>query len=246
MARERVLLVGGGDLAAETNEALDAAGADVEHLDDPDHEGLREAVEAGVDAVVIVSREDAWPLRVALLVRHLDGEVPIVVTIADQAVGRQLAQEIDNCTITSLADIVAPSLAGPCLDDDLAAVDGDPPRGLRCDGDRVEPAPLPEVRSRRLRALTTAILQPFDKSAGLVFFGAVGLTAILIAETVSAAIVLEQSIVDAFYGAVKTLVTVDPNPEVENGPSGTRSPSRSACSSRCCSPPPSPAGSSSG
>ena len=190
-----------------------------QHLEDPDHATLREAVEAGADAVVIVSREDAWPLRVALLVRHLDADVPIVVTIADEAVGRQLAEEIDNCTITSLADIVAPSLAGPCLDDDLAAVvDGDPPRGLRCDGERVEPAPLPEVRSRRVRALATAILQPFDRSAGLVFFGAVGLTLILIAETVSAAIVLEQSLVDAFYGAVKTLVTVDPNPEVEDGP----------------------------
>jgi Trk K+ transport system NAD-binding subunit len=220
MATRSVLLVGGGDLAAETNEALDAAGADVEHLEDPDHESLREAVEAGADAVVIVSREDAWPLRVALLVRHLDREVPIVVTIADEAVGRQLAEEIDNCTITSLADIVAPSLAGPCLDDDLAAVvDGDPPRGLRCDGDRVEPAPLPEVRRRRVRALATAILQPFDKSAGLVFFGAVGLVTILIAETVSAAIVLDQSLVDAFYGAVKTLVTVDPNPGVDDGPS---------------------------
>ena len=219
MATRRVLLVGAGDLTAETSEALDAAGADVHHLEEPDHETLREAVEAGADAVVIVSREDAWPLRVALLVRHLDADVPIVVTIADEAVGRQLAEEIDNCTITSLADIVAPSLAGPCLDDDLAAVvDGDPPRGLRCDGERVEPAPLPEVRSRRVRALATAILQPFDRSAGLVFFGAVGLTLILIAETVSAAIVLEQSLVDAFYGAVKTLVTVDPNPEVEDGP----------------------------
>ena len=219
MATRSVLLVGAGDLAAETSEALDAAGADLQHLEDPDHATLREAVEAGVDAVVIVSREDAWPLRVALLVRHLDADVPIVVTIADEAVGRQLAEEIDNCTITSLADIVAPSLAGPCLDDDLAAVvDGDPPRGLRCDGERVEPAPLPEVRSRRVRALATAILQPFDRSAGLVFFGAVGLTLILIAETVSAAIVLEQSLVDAFYGAVKTLVTVDPNPEVEDGP----------------------------
>ena len=50
------------------------------------------------------------------------------------------------------------------------------------------------------------------------FFGAVGLSLILVAETVPAAIVLEQSPVDAFYGAVKTLVTVDPNPEVEHGP----------------------------
>jgi voltage-gated potassium channel Kch len=51
-----------------------------------------------------------------------------------------------------------------------------------------------------------------------VFFGAVGLVAILVLETVAAAIVLDQSLIDAFYGAVKTLVTVDPNPAVQDGP----------------------------
>src|SRR6185436_7058864 len=44
------------------------------------------------------------------------------------------------------------------------------------------------------------------------------LTVILVAETIAAALVLEQNGVDAFYGAVKTLVTVDPNPEVQEGP----------------------------
>ena len=41
---------------------------------------------------------------------------------------------------------------------------------------------------------------------------------ILIFETISAALVLDQALVDSFYGAVKTLVTVDPNPEVQDGP----------------------------
>jgi Trk K+ transport system NAD-binding subunit len=219
MPGRRILLLGEGDLTDETCEALEAAGATVERLSDPSAEELQEAMTGGADAVAVVSRDDAWPLRAALLVRHLDADVPIVATIFDPATGRELEEEIGNCTITSLADIVAPSLAGPCLDDDLAAVlDSDPPKGLRCDDGAVEVLDLPEVRARRVRALTTAILRPFDRSAALVFFGAVGLLLILIGETISAAIVLEQSIVDAFYGAVKTLVTVDPNPEVEDGP----------------------------
>ena len=74
------------------------------------------------------------------------------------------------------------------------------------------------MRKRRARALTSAILKPFDRSAALVFFGAVGLVFILIAETIAAAVVLEQALVDSFYGAVKTLVTVDPNPDVQDGP----------------------------
>ena len=219
MAARRVLLLGAGDLTDETAEALAAAEADVRRLEDPDAETLRDALADGTDAVAVVSRDDAWPLRAALLVRHLDADVPIVATIFDPVAGRELEQQLGNCTITSLADIVAPVLAGPCLDDDLALVtDGDAPQGLRVRDGTVERVPLPDVRARRARALATAVVQPFDRSAGLVFFGAIGLAFILAAETISAAIVLEQSPVDAFYGAVKTLVTVDPNPEVQDGP----------------------------
>jgi Trk K+ transport system NAD-binding subunit len=215
----RILLLGAGDLTDETCAALEASGADVVRLEDPDAGELRDALAQRADAVAVVARDDAWPLRAALLVRHLDADVPIVATIFDPATGRELEHEIDNIAITSLADIVAPSLAGPCLGDDFAAVlGGEHPVGLRATDGQVEPAPLPEVRARRARALATAILRPFDRSAALVFFGAVGLALILIAETVAAALVLEQALVDAFYGAVKTLVTVDPNPAVQDGP----------------------------
>ena len=49
----------------------------------PDHEELRDALHNGADAAMVVSRDDAWPLRAALLVRHLDPDVPIVATIFD-------------------------------------------------------------------------------------------------------------------------------------------------------------------
>ena len=216
MPPRRILLLGDGDLTEETCAALEAAGAEVRRLEDPSAEELREAVEAGHDAVAVVSRDDAWPLRAALLVRHVDPDVPIIATIFDPAAGAELEQEIGNCTITSLADVVAPSLAGPCLDDDIAAViDGE---GLRCSDGRWETLDLPEIRARRARAFTTAVLKPFDRSAALVFFGSVGLVFILVFETISAALVLDQALVDSFYGAVKTLVTVDPNPEVQTGP----------------------------
>jgi voltage-gated potassium channel Kch len=219
MPRRRILLLGDGDLADEAGEALRAADADVTRFADPSHDELRAALDAGADAALVVSNEDAWPLRVALLVRHLDGEVPIVATIFDPETGRELEGLIGRCTITSLADIVAPTLAGPCLRDELSAVlDGERPIGLRCRDGEVETAPLPEVRVRRARALATAVARPFDRSAALVFFGAIGLVTILVAETIAAALVLDQSAVDAFYGAVKTLVTVDPNPEVQEGP----------------------------
>jgi voltage-gated potassium channel Kch len=219
MPRRRILLLGAGDLTEETQAALEAAGAETARLEDPGVDELREALERGPDAVAVVSRDDAWPLRAALLVRHLDAEVPIVATIFDPATGRELEQLIGNCTITSLADIVAPSLAGPCFGEDLAAVlPGEQPCGLVWAHGEARVTPLPEVRARRARAVATAILRPFDRSAALVFFGAAGLLAILVAETIASAIVLEQHMVDAFYGGVKTLVTVDPNPDVQRGP----------------------------
>lgn len=220
MAARRILLLGSGELADETAAALDAAGADVRRLADLRPHDLRARLAEGVDIVLVVSRDDAWPLRAALLVRHVDGELPIVATIYDPLTGRQLEKEIGNCTITSLAEIVAPTLAGPCLGEFAAVGEGDDgsPVGLRCERGGVETAALPEARARRARALATAIMRPFDRSAGLVFFGAIGMLGILVLETMSAAAVLDQPLVDAFYGSVKTLVTVDPNPEVSHGP----------------------------
>ena len=180
--------------------------------------------------MVVVSREDAWPLRVALLVRHLDDDVPIIVTISDAAVGpRSSSEEIDNCTITSLADIVAPSLAGPCLDDDLAAVvDGDPPQGLRCDDGGSSRPRCPRSAPARRARWPRAILQPFDKQRrARLLRRRRPLRPSSSSETVSAAIVLDQAIVDAFYGAVKTLVTRGSRtPRWRTGRSGSRSRSR--------------------
>jgi predicted dinucleotide-binding enzyme len=46
----RVLLIGKGDLAEETGEALAAAGAEVDHLEEPEEE---EEVRAALEAVPI-------------------------------------------------------------------------------------------------------------------------------------------------------------------------------------------------
>ncbi len=72
--------------------------------------------------------------------------------------------------------------------------------------------------ARRMRALIGALLAPYDKSGALLVYGALGLAAILLVETLAATLVIPQSLNDAFYGAAKTLVTVDPNDEVAGGP----------------------------
>ncbi|MBE2316734.1 NAD-binding protein [Solirubrobacter sp. CPCC 204708] len=215
---KRVLLMGGGDLAKEVGAALEAGGAMVDWLDEPDDVAIRAAVETGqFDVACAASREDAFPLRMALLVRELDEDLPIVVTIFDPAMARQVTETIPGCSVTSLADIVAPVLAGQCLDPDIVAVRRTDAGFIGLDRG-LEEVPLPEFRVRRARSWAEAVLHPYDRSAALLFYGALGLVAMLLFEWIGSMIVLDQQWVDALYGSTKSLATVGPNPAVEDGP----------------------------
>jgi voltage-gated potassium channel Kch len=215
--RRRVLLVGGGDLAEEVREALDAADAEVSWLEHADDDSLREGLEAKPDVVCIATRNDAFPLRIALLVRHLDGDVPLVVTIFDPGIAEQIAETVPNCHVTSVADIVAPSLAGPCISPDLLGVlrDGDRTVGL---DEELEEVELPPRQAHRVRSLGAAVLRPYDRSAALLFYGFAGLLTMFAFELFGAMIVLDQAFADAVYGSAKSLATVGPNQAVDDGP----------------------------
>ena len=217
-----VIVVGDGDLSAETVRALEGSGASVSWLQEPDEKDMREALEGdSVDAVAVVARADAIVLRMALMVRAVDEDVPLLLTIFDRTMAEHMERDLGHTQVTSLADIVAPSLAGPCIDERFTAVTTEDGRlvGLVEGGDGdVGEEPIPEQRQRRPEALARAIFTPFDKSAGLLLFGAIGLIAIFLVETVTAVFVLDDSVVDAVYGSAKTLVTVDPNLKVSKGP----------------------------
>jgi voltage-gated potassium channel Kch len=220
MASKRVVLIGDEDLTDETQRALEAVDADVVRLRNPSDDEVSEALEEGVGQVAVVSRDDAYVLRLALMVRFIDEEVPLLVTVFDRTMAQGIEEAIEHCTVSSMADIVAPSIAGPCLDEGLVAVDlaAEPPVGVREVEDGVKEVPLELPARRRVSGLARALLQPYDKSAVLLLIGGFGLVVVLALETVGAMLVLGQGLVDALYGAAKTLVTVDPNKDVDNGP----------------------------
>ena len=214
----RVLLVGGGDLAGEVCEALDAGGGEVTWLEHADDESVRETLErTSPELVVVATRDDAFPLRFALLVRHLDADVPLLVTIFDPGIAEQIADTIPNCRVTSLADIVAPTLAGPCVDPGLLAVRRKDGRAFGLN-ERLEEVDLPPQQPHRVRGLVTAVLHPYDRSAALLIYGFAGLVLMLAFELFGAMIVLDQGFADAFYGSTKSLATVGPNTDVDDGP----------------------------
>ena len=118
-----VVVIGDGDLTDETARALEASGADVNCLIEPDEEQVRAALsEASADAVAVVGRADALVLRWALMVRDVTEDVPLLLTIFDPTMAQIVARELPNTHVTSMADIVAPSLAGPCIDERFTAV----------------------------------------------------------------------------------------------------------------------------
>jgi Trk K+ transport system NAD-binding subunit len=215
--RRRVLLVGGGDLAEEVCEALDAAGAEVSWLEEADDESLREGLEAKPDIVCVTTRDDAFPLRIALLVRHLDEDVPLLVTIFDPGIAEQIAEAVPNCHVTSIADIVAPSLAGPCISEDLLGVLRDGERTVGLD-EELREVELPPRQAHRVRSLGAAVFRPYDRSAALLFYGFAGLVTMFCFELFGAMIVIDQPFADAVYGTAKSLATVGPNQDVDDGP----------------------------
>jgi len=218
--RRRVLLAGVGDLFEEVGTALEERGAEVRRCEEPDDESVRDALEDFRPGVVcLIADGDKLPLRLALLVRHLDEDVPIVATIFDESIAAQLEDAVPQLDITSLAEIAAPSLAGPCIREDLAGVlpgvDGALPQAVGDDLERHEYRP---PGSRWARALFTAVFKPYDRSAALLFYGAMGLVLMLAVETGGAMAVLDQGFPDALYGSTKSLATVGPNTAVQKGP----------------------------
>ena len=221
-ARKRVVvLIGDGDLTDETAAALEAADARVVRLPSPDEDDVRETLERErADHVAVVALSDAVVLRFALMVRSVSDDVPLLLTIFDWTMAEQVSGMIKKTEITALADIVAPSLAGPCVDERFTAVslEDRKPVGLVEKDDGVEEEEIELFRPRRFEGLMRALFTPYDKSAGMLLFGFLGLVAILLIETVTAVFTLDESLVDATYGSAKTLVTVDPNQKVAEGP----------------------------
>lgn len=216
-----VLLIGGGDLADETARALEASHAHVIRLHEPDEHEVRATLEdEEIAHVAVVALSDAIVLRIALMVRSVSDEVPLLLTVFDPNMVEQVATMVPRTQFTSLADIVAPSLAGPCVDERYTAVaiqNGTPVGIVEQDGGVVE-EPIELFRPRRIEGFARALFTPYDKSAGMLLFGALGLIAIFAIETVTAVFTLDQNVIDATYGSAKTLVTVDPNPDVSKGP----------------------------
>ena len=207
-----------------TARALNTAGAKVIYLRDPHDRAIRRALDDEVDAVVVISNDDHVSLRLALVVENVRPGVPLVVTVFGGIVAAQLRRAVRNVRVLSMADMVVPSLAGPCLDDRLLSVSRQDEgyAGVQDGPDGPELVPIErDVPSRGRWLLTNlgSMLNPFELSARILMAGLLGFLFILLLDMMVLAIALDEPLVDAFYSATKTIVTVGPNPLIDEGPS---------------------------
>ncbi|MDP2710519.1 MAG: NAD-binding protein [Solirubrobacteraceae bacterium] len=221
---QRVLVLGEGRLIGVVRRELDRVGADVIHLRAPNDREIRRALTADIDAVVVISRDDRVSLRLALIVEGVRPGVRLIVTIYNLDLGDQVRRAVRNVRVMSMADVVAPSLAGPCLAAELIAVSrsaADEPCGIQAGRDGPMLTELDVGREglvARVRANATALLHPFELSAKTLTAGMLGLVAILLIDTIVIGLTLSEPPIEAIYLAVRTLVTVGPNTAIEHGP----------------------------
>ena len=222
-ASRSVLLIGPGELPDATQRALHAAAARVIRLPDPSDAEIRTALSEQVDSVIVFSRDDAVALRLALVVEYIRPGVHLIVTVHSRIVATQLERAVDNIHVTSMAKIVAPALAAPCLDDRQLWVRRTPKGfcAIRAEGGHpqfvdIETSGPP--RSQRLLGNLISLIRPFEPSARILTAGLFGFLLILVLDTVATVLILGLSPVDAFYAVTKVIVTVGPNQAIDQSP----------------------------
>ncbi len=218
-----ILLIGSDELTSVTARALREAGAVVKNLREPTDAAIRTALGHPVDTVVVVSRDDHISLRHALVVEGVRPGVSLVVTVFDRDVARKLESAVRNVRVVSMADVVASTIAAPCLDETLLSLhrneDGLSAVRRGPDGPLICPLQLkaPAMRAR-LWAQIGSMLRPAELSAKILVGGLIGFHAVLLLDVFMTMAVLHESFFDAIYTATKSLVTVGPNSHVDDGP----------------------------
>lgn len=193
-----LLLGDGGPLAKAMEESLRSGFPDgVTALDGPSDDEVRSALGSSPDSVVVATRDDVIALRLALLVEALSPGIHLVVTVFDRTVSGRLRTAVPHCEVLSFAEISAPILADPCLDGSLGKAGSS--------------------RTRPLDRIVSA-LWPVQPEARILVAGLVGLFAVILADILLLLLATDLGLVDAVYGSIRTLTTVQAEPAVSDGP----------------------------
>ncbi|WP_411136502.1 NAD-binding protein [Streptomyces sp. C10] len=210
-----MVVIGATTLARRVCASLGESGHPVDHLAAPDDQELRRALAARPAGIAVLVGDDLSALRYALAVRHVCDSVRIVVTVFDRTVAEQLRLLLHDCVPVSPADLLAPTLAGLCVDPDALAVwdDGHGAVAVRPqEGRLVETAWRASAAARRRAVLgrLRGQLQPHDADARLLLIGLLGIVAVLVLDWVWLVGVFRKPVSTAFLEAARVVAGVGP------------------------------------
>ncbi|MGB7818148.1 MAG: NAD-binding protein [Ornithinibacter sp.] len=219
----RVVVIGDLEATRLLCTFLVADGAETVHLLTPDEPALRAAFAEHVDGVAVIVRGDVAALRHALLAENLQPSVPMVVTVFDRTIGRQLASVVPNCIVTSPADIAAPAVVAACIHPAaLAILGGDAGARAVVDDDEgvATVRPWHPARNGPAARILRWVPHRHGGAQGLLVAGLWGLLGIIAVEWVLAVLVLHESILQAFYASTRLVSTVGPADALSHGAPG--------------------------
>jgi TrkA-N domain len=208
------LIIGDTNVARRVKMSLQHRGMDVDKLVAPTDDELRMALHRRPAGVAVLAHNDVIALRYALATAHINGEIPVVVTIFDRTVANQLDLMLPQCITTSPAELAAPTLAGPCSARDIlaACVDGDNVNAVVKRGDEIERKSVALRRSLwRMRwSHLTGLARSPDQGTQMLVIGLAGLLAILALDWAWLTFAEHHDPVAAVVQAVRVVATVGP------------------------------------
>ncbi len=218
----RIVVIGDLEATRLLCTLLTEEGAETIHLHAPDEPSLRSAFAEHVAGVAVIVRSDVVALRHALLAENLQPGVPMVVSVFDRTIGRQLASVVPNCTVTSPADVAAPAIVAACVRPDaLAVLPGGSVTRAFVDRDGVAFAePWAAQRPRPMERLAQWMPRRHGGADGLLVAGLLGLASIITIEWVLAVLVLHEGVLPAFYASTRLVATVGPADAPTHGAPG--------------------------
>lgn len=140
-------------------------------------------IEPRWSAAVVVTRDDVLALRLTLLVAHLRRDLPLLVTMFDRTIARELHHVVPAVQAVSPSELVAADLA-----EQLAAAVG------------------PALTRRRTG------MRLVDDALRLMVRAGIGILLALLIEGSVGAIALHESLVDALYYSTRSVATVAGTP----------------------------------
>ena len=219
-----LVVLGDGHLARSVCASLTDRGRTVRHLPAPDDAALAAALD-GAGGLAALFHDDHVALRYTLAAAHLAPDVPVVSSVFDRTVASQLTRLVPWLALSTPGNLVAPSLAGPCLGQGVLAARA-PGTVVVREGDELVSRPWrPPAAERRLTLLgrLSGQLRPADVGGRILLLGLAGLLAVLLADFGWLVVGYHRHAPEALFDAARVVATVGPAspPAQEGGEGGT-------------------------